>query len=245
MTQFYQLTQAEVIDSYKQGKMPLALALEFYIKVKFAPGWKIVIDRDEVMQIFDISIHQFRRAVAKLKNEFDIFVKSVKQVSTAIVKKVTASVNNVAKNVNKFTPSANLKPQTTNKNNTSGDSPDSRPNINHISLSQKLEKLPEEEREKFLSFAKAQANKLPNPPVLVKAWISSQFEDLRDRFDQQSCDVTQSNNLDAQFPEWYDLMRSLGHATAERMENGVRMVQDNGGCWRSFDTPTAKSTWDS
>ena len=78
MEQFYQLPQSEVIDLYKQGEMTFSLALKFYIKVKFAPGWKIVLDREKIMQEFDISIHQFRRAIARLKTEFNIFVKSVK-----------------------------------------------------------------------------------------------------------------------------------------------------------------------
>ena len=59
------------------------------------------------------------------------------------------------------------------------------------SLSEQLERLPEKEREKFLTFAKGEANRLPNPPSSRRAWIGSEFDDLYERFKESSASEVQ------------------------------------------------------
>lgn len=246
MTQFYQITLPEIIDLYKEGEITTSCAIRLYIKVKFAPGWKIVIDRDEILEIFDISIYAFRRAIAKLKNKLTIFVKSVKQVgqllskntltqnvtvATAAVKKVATSVNNVAFTAQKVAPSANCDPQTTNKNNSSSDSPDIRSNINHISLSDKpkqetVASLPAEEREKFLDFAMDRVNQLPKRPSLPSKWIAANFDDLYSEFKLSSAPETQQATNEAEFQEWSDLMKAIGKITRKYQHKGKWVLID-------------------
>jgi hypothetical protein len=231
--QFYQITQPEIIDLYKEGEITTSCAIRLYIKVKFAPGWKIVIDRDEVLEIFDISIHAFRRAIAKLKNKLTIFIKSVKQVATASVKKVVTSVNNVAFTAKKVTPSVNYDPQTTNKINASEDSPNIRSNIDHISLSEKpkptaskLSTLPAEEREKFLDFAMDRVNQLPKRPSLPSKWIAANFDDLYSEFKLSSAPETQEATNEAEFQEWSDLMKAIGKITRKYQHKGKWVLID-------------------
>lgn len=249
MTQFYQLTLPEVISLYQEGKITTFCALEFYIKIKFAPGWKIVLDRSEIMEIFDLTIHQFRRAVNKLKDKLTIFIKSIKEITTASVKKVTPSVNNVTLSAKKVTPSVNYNPRTTNKINTSSDSPDIRSNIDHISLSDKpkpkqetVASLPAEEREKFLDFAMDRVNQLPKRPTLPSKWIAANFADLYSEFKLSSASEIQKATEDKQFREWYDLMRQLGHAVAKKVDNGILMIRDNAGYWSSYEDKSKSYT---
>lgn len=242
MTQFYQITLPEIIDLYKESEITTSCAIRLYIKVKFARGWKIVIDRDEVMETFGISIHAFRRAIAKLKDKLTIFVKSVKKVATAAVKKVANSVNNVAVTAQKVAPGANQNPQNTNKTNTSSDSPYIRSNIDHISLSERVENLPEEEREKFLFFANQRVDELPKRPTLPSKWINRYFDDLYSEFKKSSAPETQKATQNRHFAEWYDLMRQLGHAVGQRVENGVLMIQDNSGFWSTYERKSQSYT---
>lgn len=272
--QFYQLTLEEVIRLHKQGEISTLCAIRFYMQIKFAPGWQIIIDREEVMKLFGISIHQFRRAIAKLKNELDIFIKSVRKVSKAIavgnptfserrsspelVQKVAPSANKVnaectnscASSANKVTPSANTNPQTTSKTNTSSDQPDIRSNIDHISLSDKpkidrVGKLKEEEREKFLSFASNKVNELPKRPTLPNRWIAANFDDLYSEFQLSVAGVAQSTNIRSQFAEWYDLMKQLGHVVDQKVKDGKHFVLRTGSdYWFEYEIMVERWTMD-
>ncbi len=97
------------------------------------------------------------------------------------------------------------------------------------SLSKLLEKLPESEREKFLTFANEEVAKLPNPPCYPKKLIASTFDELYDRFKKQAAPEAQEATEDKQFIEWYELMRQLGHVKGKRKKDGVWLVQDNTG----------------
>ena len=44
MTQFYQITLEKAIADYKLGKLTTFGLVDYYIRIKFAPGWKISID---------------------------------------------------------------------------------------------------------------------------------------------------------------------------------------------------------
>lgn len=248
MTQFYQLTLPEIIDLYKEGEITTSCAIRLYIKIKFAPGWKIVIDREEVLETFDISIHAFRRAIAKLKNKLTIFVKSVKQVgqllsksiltqnvtvATAAVNKVVTSVNNVALTAQKVAPGATCDPQNSSKNNSYSDSPNIESNIDQISLSDKpkprqetLASLPAEEREKFLDFAMDRVNELPKRPSLPSKWIAANFDDLYSEFKLSSAPETQQATNEAEFQEWSDLMKAIGKITRKYQHKGKWVLID-------------------
>ena len=245
MTQFYQITLEKAIADYKLGKLTTFGLVDYYIKIKFAPGWKISIDPRKAIEELGITIHQFRRAIAKIRETISITLKTTTQLVgeiseenkvTANAKEVTPGVNQVTSGVNHVTPSANHDPQTTNKTNTSSDSPYIRSNIDHISLSERVEKLPEEEREKFLSFANQRVDELPKRPALPSKWINCYFDDLYSEFKKSSALVVQQAAKDKQFAEWYDLMRQLGHVTGQKVENGVQLVKDVCGAWSEYES---------
>ncbi|MGL5944234.1 MAG: hypothetical protein ACRC2S_28465 [Waterburya sp.] len=112
------------------------------------------------------------------------------------------------------------------------------------SLSALLEQLPEEEREKFLSFAEKEAESMPYRIVLVKKWTTEHFDDLLSSWKKSSAPETQKATEDKQFAEWYDLMRQLGHAVAQRIENGVVMIGDNAGYWSPYEDISQSYTLD-
>ncbi len=169
MTQFYQITLEQAIADYQLGKLTTFGLVDYYIKIKFAPGWKISIDPRKAIKELGITIHQFRRAIAKIRETIPITLKITTQIvgersaendSMPNVNQVTPRVNKVTPRVNHVTPGANQDRQNPNKTKSSSDSPDIRSNIAHISLSkseqikptanrQQLKALKEEEREKF------------------------------------------------------------------------------------------------
>lgn len=243
MTQFYQITLEKAIADYKLGKLTTFGLVDYYIRIKFAPGWKISIDPRKAIKELGITIHQFRRALAKIRETVSISLKTTTQLVgeiseeklvTANVNRVTPRVNKVTNGVNHVTPGANSDPQTTNKNNAYSDSPDIRSNIDHISLS-RLEQIPDEEREKFLTFAYQKVDELPKRPTLPKKWIAANLDDLYSEWKKSSAPVVQQAAKDKQFAEWYDLMRQLGHVTGQRIENGVQLVQMIGGSWIEYE----------
>ncbi len=227
MTQFYQITLEQAIADYQLGKLTTFGLVDYYIKIKFAPGWKISIDPRKAIQELGITIHQFRRAIAKIRETIPIALKITTQIigkmpadneSAPNVNRVTPRVNKVTSGVNHVTPSANQDRQNPNKNNSFSDSPYIKSNIDHISLSeldqnsaqnqptansvetprrrqaqgnarqdsQKLTALPQEEREKFLTFAFQKVEELPKRPTLPKKWIAANFDDLYSEWKKSS-----------------------------------------------------------
>ena len=257
MTQFYQITLEKAIADYKLGKLTTFGLVDYYIKIKFAPGWKISIDPRKAIAELGITIHQFRRAIAKIKETISISLKTTTQIVgempaekpvTTNVNRVTPRVNKVTSGVNDVTNGANSDPQTTNKTNASSDPPDNRSNIDHISLSaseensgqkklkaKSLELIAEEEREKFLTFAYQKVDELPKRPTLPKKWIAANLSDLYSEWKKSSAPVVQQAAKDKQFTEWYELMRQLGHVTGQKVENGVQLVQMIGGGWIEYE----------
>lgn len=259
MTQFYQITLEKAIADYQLGKLTTFGLVDYYIKIKFAPGWKISIDPRKAIKELGITIHQFRRAIAKIKETISISLKTTTQLVGEIseentvtpdVNRVTRDVNKVTNGVNHVTNGANSNPQTTNKNNASSDSPDIRSNIDQISLSeldqnseqkkpnansQELNAISKEEREKFLTFAWKKVEELPKRPTLPKKWIAANLDDLYSEWKKSSAPVVQKAAKDKQFAEWYDLMRQLGHVTGQKVENGIQLVQMIGGGWIEYE----------
>ena len=259
MTQFYQITLEQAIADYKLGKLTTFGLVDYYIKIKFAPGWKISIDPRKAIKELGITIHQFRRAISKIRETIPISLKITTQIIgkmpaenevTPNVNHVTPNVNRVTPRVNHVTPGANQDRQTPNKNNSSSDSPYIRSNIDHISLSkieekseqnkptanrQKLKALPQEEREKFLIFADQKVDELPKRPTLPQKWIAANFDDLYSEWQKQAAPEVQKTTKDKQFTEWYDLMHQLGHVTGQKIENGVQFVKDVCGAWSEYE----------
>ncbi len=255
MTQFYQITLEQAIADYQLGKLTTFGLVDYYIKIKFAPGWKISIDPRKAIKELGITIHQFRRAISKIRETIPIAIKITTQIvgeipveneSAPNVNRVTPRVNQVTPRVNHVTPGANQDPQNPNKTNASSDPPDIRSNIDHISLSkseqnkpkansQQLTALKEEEREKFLIFAYQKVDELPKRPTLPKRWINTHFEELYFEWKKQAALEIQKATKEKQFAEWYDLMRQLGHVTGQKVENGVQLVQIAGSGWIEYE----------
>ncbi len=251
MTQFYQITLQSAIADYQLGKLTTFGLVDYYIRIKFAPGWKISIDPRKAIQELGITIHQFRRAIAKIRETVFITLKTTTQLvgempaekpvisipldGTANVNRVTPRVNQVTNGVNHVTPNAQSDPQTPNKTNASSDSPDIRSNIDQISLSE-LDQISAEEREKFLEFAWKKVDELPKRPTLPKKWIAANLSDLYSEWKKSSAPVTRQAAKEKQFAEWYDLMRQLGHVTGQKVENGVQLVKDVCGAWSEYES---------
>ena len=243
MTQFYQITLERAISDYRLGKLTTFGLVDYYIKIKFAPGWKISIDPKKAIEELGITIHQFRRAISKIKETISITLKTTFQIvgempaengNTPNVNRATPHVNKVTAGVNHVTPNANRDRQNPNKNKASSDSPDNRSNIDQIPLS-KIEQIPAEEREKFLIFANQKVDELPKRPTLPKRWIIANFDELYSEWKKQAAPETQKATKDKQFAEWYDLMHQLGHVTGQRIENGVQLVKVVGSGWIEYE----------
>ncbi len=248
MTQFYQITLEQAIADYQLGKLTTFGLVDYYIKIKFAPGWKISIDPRKAIKELGITIHQFRRAIAKIRETIPIALKITTQIigERPAENEVTPNVNRVTSRVNQVTPSANQDRQSPNKTKASSDSPDIRSNIDHISLSkseqtkpkaksQELKALKEEEREKFLEFAYQKVDELPKRPILPQKWITANFDDLYSEWKKQAAPEAQKATKDKQFAEWYDLMHQLGHVTGQKIENGIQFVKDVCGAWNEYE----------
>jgi|GEM_PF-5571630 len=243
MTQFYQITLESAIADYRLGKLTTFGLVDYYIKIKFAPGWKISIDPKKAIKELGITIHQFRRAISKIKETIAITLKTAFQIvgempaengSTPNVNRVTPRVNHVTSGVNHVTPSANRDRQNPNKNKDSSDSPDNRSNIDQIPLS-KIEQISASEREKFLIFANQKVDELPKRPTLPKRWILTNLDDLYSEWKKQAAPEIQKATKDKRFAEWYDLMHQLGHVTGQRIENGVQLVKVVGSGWIEYE----------
>ncbi len=124
MTQFYQITLEQAIADYQLGKLTTFGLVDYYIKIKFAPGWKISIDPRKAIKELGITIHQFRRAISKIRETIPITLKITTQIigerlaeneSTPNVNQVTSRVNQVTPRVNHVTPGANQDRQNPNK----------------------------------------------------------------------------------------------------------------------------------
>ena len=67
MIQFYQLTLEDAIADYRIGQSSAVLLLKNYIRISFAPEWRIVLNPKKVCLKLGISKSTFYRALNKLK----------------------------------------------------------------------------------------------------------------------------------------------------------------------------------
>ncbi|MEO1801064.1 MAG: hypothetical protein AAFR62_11680 [Cyanobacteria bacterium J06629_2] len=221
MTQFYQLTLKDALTQYQAGFLSSAGLLFNYLKIKFAPGWKMQINQQKVCQELGLSRDQFYRGLKLMKQHFpnlklyrttalvgefetqnDTTVnESVAPATNPVVEAANSSVDStkpVAPTANRVVETATNAPTKPSKNKASSDSLDSSSN-SYQSFSNSLS---QSQRENFLSFCQQQANQLPKPPVLVKKWIQRNWKELRGLWCKKSPDVAYLSGDKSQ-QDWY------------------------------------------
>jgi hypothetical protein len=193
MTQFYQLTLKDALNQYQAGFLSSAGLLFNYLKIKFAPGWKMQINQQKVCTELGLSRDQFYRGLKLIKQNFP----NLKLYKTTALVGEFEELDNpspdndatenlpVAPVTNSVVETATNTPPQAPEIKKNSDSPDSSSNLyQSFSLS-----LSDSQRENFLAFCQQQANQLPKPPVLVKKWIQRNWEELRSLWRKKSPDV--------------------------------------------------------
>ncbi|MGB5633968.1 MAG: hypothetical protein WBM86_14470 [Waterburya sp.] len=221
MTQFYQLTLKDALTQYQAGFLSSAGLLFNYLKIKFAPGWKMQINQQKVCQELGLSRDQFYRGLKLIRQHFpnlklyrttaligefetqnDTTVNEpVAPATNPVVEAANSSVDSpkpVVPNANRVVETATNAPPKPAKNKAYSDSPDSYSN-SYQSFSNSLS---QSQRENFLAFCQQQASQLPKPPVLVKKWIQNNWEELSGLWCKKSPDVAYlSGNISQQ--DWH------------------------------------------
>ncbi len=145
--QFYQLRLDEAIADYRAGLITATGLLKYYIRIRFAPSWQIILNPIEVCQLLGLAKPTFYKALAKLKQLGWRFGKSVQIIgeSDARVRDNTdPSVDKDDPTVEKDDPvrdspdptenkiirSSNKKAETPSQRNKPSDLPDSSPDNN-------------------------------------------------------------------------------------------------------------------
>jgi hypothetical protein len=206
MTQFYRLTLDRAIADYQDGLITATGLLRYYLKIRYAPGWKIRLNPEEICSLLGFTKATFYKALAKLKKlgraeigKLNLIPLTLTEEEEALKKKDSPTVDTQYPTVysestieEKESPSGklslqleNLTPPKAPKIKADSDSPDSSSNsYQSFSLS-----LSDSQRENFLTFCQQQANQLPKPPVLVKKWIQRNWEELRSLWCKKSPDI--------------------------------------------------------
>ena len=210
MTQYYQLTLEDALTQYKAGFLSSAGLLFNYLKIKFAPGWKMHISQQAICTELGLSRDQFYRGLKSIKQNFPNLKlhRTTALVGEFEVSNTSSDDNNpvdepVAPTATPVAPTATPvvetatpvvetatntppKPRKTNKHS---DLPDSSSNSYQIFLNS----LSDSQREKFFTFCADQANQLPKPPVLIKSWIKHNWSELRGSWFKKFPDVAYEN----------------------------------------------------
>ena len=218
MTQFYQLTLNDALTQYQAGFLSSAGLLFNYLKIRFAPGWKMQINQQKVCQELGLSRDQFYRGLKLIKQHFPNLKlyrttalvgefesqnnttvnKPVVPATNSVAEVVSSSVDSprpVASNANRVVETAIKAPSQPSKIKASSDSPNSYQSF--------LDSLSQSQRENFLDFCQQQASQLPKPPVLVKKWIQNNWEELRSLWCKKSPDVAFTSG-DISQQDWYN-----------------------------------------
>ncbi len=222
MTQFYQLTLKDALTQYQAGFLSSAGLLFNYLKIKFAPGWKMQINQQKVCQELGLSRDQFYRGLKLIKQHFpnlklyrttalvgefeaqnDTTVNEpVAPATNSVVETANSSVDSpkpVAPTANRVVETATNAPPKPAKTKANSDLPDSSSNSYQLFSNS----LSDSQRENFLAFCQQQANQLPKPPVLVKKWIQRNWEELRSLWCKKSPEVAYLSNSISQ-QDWYN-----------------------------------------
>jgi hypothetical protein len=199
MTQFYRLTLDRAIADYQDGLITATGLLRYYLKIRYAPGWKIRLNPEEICSLLGFTKATFYKALAKLKKLGRAEIGKLNLIPLVFTEEEIAESADIAKDSPTVEPESPIvdsespireqesptgKSSLQSENLTSpkaleikknSDSPDSSSNsYQSFSLS-----LSDSQRENFLAFCQQQANQLPKPPVLVKKWIQRNWEELR------------------------------------------------------------------
>ncbi|MGK7916439.1 MAG: hypothetical protein AB4038_13000, partial [Prochloraceae cyanobacterium] len=67
MTQFYKLTLERAIADYRDGLITATGLLRYYLKIRYAKGWKINLNPTEICSLLGFTKATFYKALAKLK----------------------------------------------------------------------------------------------------------------------------------------------------------------------------------
>lgn len=209
MTQFYRLTLDRAIADYQDGLITATGLLRYYLKIRYAPGWKIRLNPEEICSLLGFTKATFYKALAKLKKLGRAEIGKLTLIPLVFTEEEIAESADIAKDSPTVEPesptvysespieeqespirksilhSENLTSPKAPKIKANRDSPDSSSNsYQSFSLS-----LSDSQRENFLTFCQQQANQLPKPPVLVKKWIQRNWEELRTLWCKKSPDV--------------------------------------------------------
>ena len=216
MTQFYQLTLPDALTQYRAGFISSAGLLFNYLKIKFAPGWKMRLNQRTICDELGLSKDQFYRGLKLIRQhfpnlklhrttalvgEFKLSDEPVVPATNPVVEttdSVVTSTTPVAIATTPIVETATNTPPKPNQTKLSSDSPNYSSNPYHIFINS----LSDSQRENFFGFCTVQANLLPNPPVLVKRWISNNWSELRSSWYKKFPDVAYLNN-NASSKDWY------------------------------------------
>ena len=246
MSQFYQMTLEEAIALHQEKDLSTYALLKLYIKIKFKPGWRVEIDREKVMQELGITIHQFRRALTRLRKEIQIFVKKIIRLAFYAPDETKIRAEREPRSHclrTDVAQDAHSDRQNPSSNRSSSDRPDLSSDLSSdllsdkkpkLGLPEKLDSLPEGERQEFANFAWDRVANMPERPSLPKRWIVAHFEDLYEDFQRAKSPQTQKTK-EKEFTKWYDLMRKLGHVRGQRKDGDRLIVQRSTGEWQEVD----------
>ena len=220
MTQFYKLTLDRAIADYRDGLITATGLLRYYLKIRYAPGWKIRLNPQEICSLLGFTKATFYKALGKLKKlgraeigKLNLIPLTLTEEEEIEEKQDSPTVDTQSPIVESESPtkekespsgksslqSENFTPPQPPKIKADSDSPDSSSNSYQLFSSS----LSDSQRENFLGFCQQQASQLPKPPVLVKKWIQSNWEELRSLWCKKSPNVAYlSGNISQQ--DWYN-----------------------------------------
>jgi hypothetical protein len=208
-TQFYRLTLDRAIADYQDGLITATGLLRYYLKIRYAPGWKIRLNPEEICSLLGFTKATFYKALAKLKKLGRAEIGKLTLIPLVFTEEEIAESVDIAKDSPTVEPESptvysespieeqesptgksslqleNLTSPKAPEIKNNSDSPDSSLN-SYQSFSNSLSN---SQRESFLTFCQQQANQLPKPPVLVKKWIQRNWEELRSLWRKKSPDV--------------------------------------------------------
>ena len=222
MTQFYKLTLDRAIADYRDGLITATGLLRYYLKIRYAPGWKIRLNPSEICSLLGFTKATFYKALAKLKKLGRASIGKLNLIPVSLIEEEDVTESDPIQDsptVDQQSPtkdcespigdqqslsgtsslqSENSTPPKPNQTNPSSDSPNSSSNPYQIFL----KSLSQSQRENFFGFCTNQANQLPEPPVLIKKWVQNNWEELRSSWYKKFPDVAYLNN-NASSKDWY------------------------------------------
>ncbi len=260
-TQFYKLTLDRAIADYRDGLITATGLLRYYLKIRYAPGWKIRLNPQEICSLLGFTKATFYKALAKLKQlgraeigKLNLIPLTLTEEEEAKEKQDSPTVDTQSPTIYSESPIKekespigksslqleNSTPPKPPKTKANSDSPDSYPN-SYQNFSASLSR---SQRESFLKFCEQQASQLPKPPVLVKKWIQHNWEELVANWQKKFRDVVSLETDNTQkdwrnhpkFEEWLGYVRINYGGFCATNTLDCRDVNGNGEVYH-FGTP--------